>query len=290
MKINDNMKINLSPISLLTYYLTVLMLIGSLSQVETSFDFVFLLRNFLLLFGGGYGVYRIFLLLKKTAVTRFEHRFITSAILFLLFYFDNPWYVFLGVGMGAEVLQRIVRLPTGPLMNPAALITTIATLLGFYPSWWGASFSPRIPLVEGGMSVAALLTIPFGVYVAYKYRKLKIVGGFFAAFTLAYLAFLQTNPLFILIEGTVLFFALVMLVEPKTSPVQLKEQLIYGAAVGLLIPLALKIHFAEPYAGPLILCNLLFNVYRNRKYLFLKLDPRQKVESPPLVNNGTMNH
>jgi hypothetical protein len=272
------MKINLSPIRILIYYLTILMVVGSFSQAGTSYTLWFVqFRNFVLLLGGGYAVYRLLLLTKKITPTRFEHRYITSAILLLLFYIDYPWYLFLGLGVGAEVLQRFIRVPTGPLMNPAALVTMVAAYLKFYPLWWGASFAPRIPILSDGVSIAVFLTVPFGVYVAYKYRKLKIVGAFMLAFLIAFVLILRRSPLFNLLEGTLFFFALVMAIEPKTSPVLLKEQLLYGVALGVLIPLAIKFHFVEPYSGPLILSNLIFNLYRNRNWLRKKFQPTKRL-------------
>lgn len=282
------MKLNLSPIRILIYYLILLMLIGSLSQAGLSLNLWFVqIRNFALLFGGAYGLYRILLPTKRIAPTRWEHRFITSAILFLLFYLDSPWYVFLGLGIGVEALQRFIRLPTGPLMNPAGLATVISALFGFGPLWWGASFSPRLD-IAGGISIAVFFTIPFGAYVAYKYRKLKIVGAFVVAFTLAFLLLMRSIPTFILLEGTILFYVLVMVVEPKTSPVMRNDQLIYGGAIGILVALAIKFSFFEPYAGPLILCNLIFNLYRNRKYLAKKFggSPNSSVPLPSATINA----
>lgn len=287
------MKFNLSPINILTYYLTLLMLIGTLSQAGLSLNLWFvMMRNLLLIFAGAYAIYLPLLKTKRIIPTRFEHRYITCFILFLLFYMDAPWYVFLGLGAGAELLQRFIRLPTGPLMNPAGLITTIVAFLGIGPLWWGASFSPRLP-IAGGISVAVFLTVPFAMYVAYKYKKLKIVGAFLVTFTLAFLLLLKNFPLFILLEGTLLFYTLVMVVEPKTSPVMLKDQLIYGGALGILVAASIKFGLFEPYAPPLILCNLIFNLYRNRKMLAMKFNkpaPHIAQPTPPAqTGSATMN-
>lgn len=275
------MKFKLSPIRILVFYLSAMMLIGSLSQVGlASIPWLVQMRNFALIFGGGYALYRILLLTKFAKPTRWEHRFITSSILFLLFYLDAPWYLFLGLGLTAELLQRLIRFPTGPSMNPAALTALLASLIGFYPLWWGASFSPRLPLIKDGISIAVFLTIPIAGYVAHTYKKLPAAFAFLVSFGLFYLLIVQQNPLFLLIEGTLIFFAFVMVVEPKTSPVLRNQQLLYGATIGLLSAIANKIYFAEPYSGPLIVSNLLFNLYRNRQFLATKLKGNPKAAQP----------
>ncbi|MEO8581104.1 MAG: RnfABCDGE type electron transport complex subunit D [Patescibacteria group bacterium] len=283
------MKRNLLPIKILILYLILLMLIGSLSQAGLSLSVWFTqFRNFALVLGGAQAVYSLLLFLKKTKPTIFDHRLITCAILFLLFYSDNPWYFFFGLGVSVELLQRFIRLPTGPVVNPAGFVVLIATLMGYYPVWWGASFAPRTPLSFGGISVAVLFTIPFGLYVAYKYRKLKIIFSLLLAFALSYLFISQHSPLFIITEGTFLFFALVMAIEPKTSPVIRNEQIVYGVTLGILVTLANIINFPETFVGPLVLCNIIFNMYRNRKFLATKFRRSSVPTSPVVTGSATI--
>lgn len=282
------MKLNLSPIRILIFYLIVMMLISSCSFALFSAPLWFSqIRNFVLIFAAAYGTYRALLLTKKITPTRWEHRVITTSILFLLIDPFFPWWIFPLLGVLTEVLQRFIRLPTGPLMNPAALALFLVSIFGYAPAWMGTSFSPRIPIVSGGMSVAMFLTVPLAGYVAYKYKKLPIVATFVVVFALCYALFIQANPLFLVIEGTVAFFALVMAVEPKTSPVLRNQQIVYGLALGVLIPIAIKFYFIEPYCGPLILCNLVFNLYRNRNYLKSKWAPKSptpiSTPTPPVV-------
>lgn len=285
MNVNNNMKFNLSPIRILIIYLMLMMLMFSCSFAR--FDvllWLIFVRNFALIFATSYAIYRALLFFKKTSPTRWEHRVITTSILFLLLDPMYPWWVFLLLGVLTEASQRMIRLPTGPLMNPAAFGLLVVSFLGYYPAWMGTSFAPRIPLIEGGISIAMLLTLPLGGYVAYKYKKLPIVGAFLIVFAICYFLFIQSNPFFLIVEGTVAFFALVMLVEPKTSPVLMKEQLIYAISLGILIPLTLKFYFVEPYCGPLIVANSLFNLYRNRNFIRSKFkkNPATPVAAPNL--------
>lgn len=261
----------LSPIRILLLYLVVLAIAGSVSW--QGLDLLFWLNqglHFALLFGGGWLTYQALLKAKLGRPTRWEHRAITCLILFLLFDPTISWTAFLGIGIATELLQRLIRVPTGPVFNPAALGASIATLAGFFPAWWGVSFAPRLPLFEGGMSVAMLLTLPIAGYVAHTYKKLPIAGALLVTFTLAYIVVLKMSPVFVLLEGTLAFFILVMALEPKTSPVLRGQQLAYGGILGALLVLSIKWGWHEPYSMALLVVNLIFNVYKNHKILLMK--------------------
>ena len=243
-------------IHILGIYLFILSLAASIFWHQTDLlGYVTSLLHMFLLWGSGFLVYRTLLHFQKISPTRFEHRSITVCILFLLFDPLNAWWVFLLVGTATEVLQRVVRSLAGPIFNPAALGALVVSLLGFYPSWWGVNFAPRLPLLPGGVSSAVLLTLPVGIYVASQYRKLWIVVPTLLATALSYAIVFQKSPLFLVVEGTLLFFALVMVLEPKTSPVVKQDQLVFGSIVGLLLPLLLSIGFWEAYAGALLVAN-----------------------------------
>lgn len=232
------------------------------------------LFHFFLLIVPGFAIYQLTLRLKLIKPTRWEHRLITSLILFLLFDPIFPWWVFLTLGLITEPLQRWLRVPTGPIINPAALAAIVLSLVGQFPTWWGTNFSPRLDIIPGGMSAVMFLTVPIAGYVAYKYRKLQIVATALVAFAVAYLLVVRSNPLGIMFEGTFVFFLLVMAIEPKTSPALQKQQWLYGALLGLLVVLFIEAGllgiWIEPYAGALVVINLFFSLYRNKTVLLAK--------------------
>lgn len=257
-----------SPIRILLIYLSVLSTGAIISW--TDGDIVLVGRTLLsvaLLFGSYSLTHAVLLKLKWIKPTRWEHQAITALILFLLFESSTPWYGLVVIGVVAEVLQRLIRVPTGPVFNPAAITAVIATLLAWYPAWWGVSFAPRIPLFVDGVSIAVLLTLPVAGYVAYKYRKLPIILATLVVFIPLYMLALDRSPLFILFEGTLAFFLLVMAIEPKTSPAIMKQQLVYGAALGALLVAAIQLHWLEPYTMALVVVNLIFSLYKNRQFL-----------------------
>lgn len=276
------MKLPFKPIQLLVLYFVLMLLWSSVSW--GGFDLAFWLNqiwHFFILIVPGFIMYWFLQKQKITQPARWEYRFITTSILFLLFDPLLPWWSFLLMGLTAELGQRFIRVPTGPLMNPAALAAVIVTFFGYYPGWWGVSFAPRLPVEWGGLSIATLfLTLPVAGYVANSYKKLPIALTGMFVFALSYLLVFQSNPFFILIEGTLIFFFMVMADEPKTSPVLRKEQLIFGGALGLLMTLALFFAFAEPYCMPLLLCNIVFNLYRNRRWVIQKMRPQPPQPEP----------
>lgn len=269
---NTIMRVWLTPIRILLFFLLGLNVLASWSWGGWEVGFwVGQFRNFLLLVLGFSVVYYPLLQRKLIQATRLEYHLITSSILFLLFDPLLPWWVFVSLGVMTEVIQRFVRVPTGPVFNPAAMGALLMSLMGYFPGWWGTSFAPRLPLLEGGVSVVVFLTIPIAGYVAQKYRKLNISLAAWVMFGMLYLGLFGTNPLFLLFEGTLFFFLLVMAVEPKTTPVLPKEQLIFGALVGGLSVVLLRIYFFEPYCGALVIANGLFNAYRHRKWVMGKI-------------------
>lgn len=219
-----------------------------------------------MLFLGAWVAMRALLLVGVKPSQRWEHRIITCLILFLLFAPDAPWWGFLLLGAVTETLQRVLRLPTGPVANPAALGTlAVAWAFGAWgvlPTWWGVSFSPRVYLVSEGLSVASLVLVPVLIWVAWKYKKLWTAAALLGASALAYALVYGVSPAYLVFEGTLFFFALVMAVEPKTSPVLRNEQILFGAGVGVLMVLLLKIYFVEAYTGALVVGNLMYNGWR----------------------------
>jgi len=257
------MKKWLVPIRILILYLGLLAVGATWSWARADGEiWSAAILNLSILLTSGYLLYRGLLKLGAIKLTRWEHRVITSLILFLLFDPTTPWFVFLGMGILCELGQRFIRMQTGPIFNPAALTTLIVCFWGYYPVWAGASFSPRLPLVEGGVSLAMLATLPVAGYVAHTYKKLPIVAAAGAVFTPLYFLVFKANPAFLVLEGTLAFFLLVMAVEPKTSPTSRKEQYLYGGVLGVFIIISQYTYAIEPYVISLLGVNALFQLYR----------------------------
>lgn len=210
---------------------------------------------------------------------RHEHRIITTLILFLLFDPFTPWWVFVILGGVTEAVQYFFRTQLGPLFNPAAFGALGVSIFGFLPSWWGVNPEPRLLMGGVEVSVVAWITALGAAYVIYRYRKLPIAFSALVAAALGYFVFLGENPSYFVLEGTLLFFVFIMVCEPKTSPVNRTEQIIYGFLVGLLMPLGLSWHFLEAS----LIALLLGNLYAGRRFLPTLFSSFKKSEAPPTL-------
>lgn len=266
----------LQPIQMLIIYLVLMAVVGSVSWVwGTPVKFLFQILHFVLIYGSMYVVGFVICKLMKKPMPRWEDRVITSLILFLLFDSFQPFWMFPLVGVITELAQRLIRVPTGPVFNPAALGTLIVSFFYLLPSWWGTNFSPRIPITAEGLSASALITIPVAGFIAWKYKKLWIGGTAALVTCVLYVLLFQVSPVYVLFEGTLAFFFLVMAVEPKTSPIIRNEQIVFGVVIGVCLPILLKLGFLEAYAGSLLIANALLQLYRyvSRKKMMAKTRP-----------------
>ncbi|HYD35113.1 MAG TPA: RnfABCDGE type electron transport complex subunit D [Vitreimonas sp.] len=270
-----------SPIRILLIYLVVMYVWASWGWDGTQLSFwLTQFRNAALLAAGNWATYFLLTFLNLGRPTRWEHKSISNFILLLLFDPLIAWWVFPLLGIFTELVQRLVRVPTGPIFNPAALTAAVFSFVSIYPSWWGTNFAPRLPLIPEGMSVAMLLTLPLAGYVAHKYRKLPIVLISASVFAVLYTLLFRMSPLFLLADGTLAYFLMVMAVEPKTSPALPKQQYVFAGSLGVLVAIALYFYWPEPYAMALLMCNLAFNLYRNQAYLKTKLGLNKPPAAP----------
>lgn len=249
------------------YTLGLLILVGCYSlSGNDAFLFLSLLGKLVMILLGIWLASSLLEKMNLTSPSRVEHSIIIAFILFLLFDPSDPllpiWFFF-ALGALAQLLRQLIRTPGSPLFNSVALATLGASIFGYFPSWWGASFSPRFFDIGSGISIAAFIILPLAGYVTYRYRKHLISITTFVTFCLVYFFLFQESPLYYAIEGTLFFFLLIMAVEPKTSPVTKKEQIVYGILVGTLIPLGIYFHFIEAY----IIALLIGNLYTKRAFL-----------------------
>jgi ferredoxin-NADP reductase/Na+-translocating ferredoxin:NAD+ oxidoreductase RnfD subunit len=119
------------------------------------------------------------------------------------------------------------------LFNPAAFAALFSGIaFGTFATWWVGS-APLLPLVVIG-----------GLLVVRKAGRLRLVGVFLAAFLVFMTALAAVNGLpadmaltsilFVLGQSSVVFFAVVMVTEPMTSPRTFPLQVVYAAIVAFL--------------------------------------------------------
>lgn len=249
----------LRPQNILRFYLAILY-IGALISAR---DLEFAVQSFLLFLAVSLGYFLPYLVQKARGIPsrmRLENASITVFILTLLLEqrVGLVWAVLLG--LVTALIKMKFRFQGKPILNPAAAGLAVLTIFGMSATWWGVSFAPRFS--ELFISVAAFVTLPVAGYVAHKYHKLPIALALFGSFALASLVLFGSIPWIILLEGTLLFFALVMAVEPLTTPVVRNEQLAYGTSIGALLALFLWQSWLLPYCGPLLIVNAGYALYR----------------------------
>lgn len=166
--------------------------------------------------------------------------------------------VLAAAAIAAIVSKYVIVYNKSHLLNPAAAGAFVAgRFFHIYPAWWvGTKF--LTPLVVIG-----------GVLVLRKMRRFTMAGVFLAVFSL-YLIYGSSSGANLhyiwlqLISTQALFFAVIMLSEPMTSPTINSKIIAYAAVVGVLYSVT-KLKLSPEEA--LLLGNLFtFIIARNRRY------------------------
>ena len=183
----------------------------------------------------------------------------------------------------AMASKYLVALRRQHLFNPAAVGALVSGLaFGAFASWWVGSIH-LLPLVAAG-----------GALLARRASRLRLVGVFLGEF-LVFLAGLSLvngmgldmiaqSALFVLSQSAVLFFAVVMLTEPMTSPKRFSLQAVYAAIVAFLYQpqLAIMGHNLTPEQA--LLAGNLFSYVVSPSYkLPLVLKERRRI-GPEIVS------
>ena len=156
---------------------------------------------------------------------------LTGVIVAMVLSPHEPWWVAAVTSAIAVVSKYLVRTRSANVFNPAAL-ALVATFYMFDTgqSWWGA-----LPEIT---PYALILLIGAGVFIADRVNKMPLVlaflGVYYALFTITafvgdpgHVAEIYRAPDL----HAVLYFALIILTDPPTSPVKYPDQIICGAIV-----------------------------------------------------------
>jgi ferredoxin-NADP reductase len=136
-------------------------------------------------------------------------------------------------GVVAVASKYLLAFRRQHVFNPAAFGAVFSALVfGAYASWWVGTLE-ILPLVVIG-----------GFLLARKVGRLRVIGVYLLAYTLLLIAFslgegaapseIPQIVLDIITRTSVVFFAVVMLTEPKTSPKRFALQAVYAAVAALL--------------------------------------------------------
>lgn len=160
---------------------------------------------------------------------------------------ELQWYVYVLAGAIAILSKHLIKFRQKHIFNPANLgILIVSMIFGAAHTWW--------------ISSPIILVLAFGIFTIWRMKRFDLAISFAAAyFALVFLINIsnpvtcpmmnmkcpmQPSPLtdmyYAVINGGVIyFFAMYMLIEPKTHPA--KNRIIYGILVAVLLVAAEKI-------------------------------------------------
>ncbi len=196
---------------LMLYYLIIL--VAAAAVVFRSVNIIF---EALFLVAFCYLVNKIFSKIFS-APTNFESFAITALILSLIVGPTLNFFLLIIVATLAMASKYLLVINRRHLFNPAALAVVLSAIfLHQTASWWVGTDAMAIPIILGGLLVLK------------KIRRFTLA----LIFILSYLV-LNPTSFFSVPSSPILFFVFVMLVEPLTSPVITRHQIIYAIFVAV---------------------------------------------------------
>lgn len=191
----------------------------------------------------------IFTRLRHTPSFLLFASIVSGLIIALLTDPNLPWYIPVLTGVLAMFSKNFLRFSKRHIFNPAGFGLLISALI-FQSgvSWWAVSFQS---FPQNFLSLVYFLILLSPGYVSLKrMRRYFTVASFLLIYGAIFL-----NSFF---DPTVLFFALVMLPEPMTTPHIPKYQVIFGVFVAVVAFLTSSITNTDPLIAALLLGNLVF--------------------------------
>ncbi len=222
------------------------------------------------------------ILLKVRGIKLFfpEAVVVTALIIFLLESPTAPWYEFLTIAFLAVASKQFLRVKKRHIFNPAALGLFFGNLFfGKTVAWWGVSWQ-QFSIFNFQSSIPVLILFLSFIISGIKLKRYLNIFTFL-------ILYMILNHRFVF-DSTVIFFGLVMLPEPMTTPNIPKQQIVFGLFIAFVSMIAgLKIFSFLPdlLIFSLLLANGVFFIYNNcykgykRKPAFARLRREKGGES-----------
>lgn len=225
--------------------------------------------------GGAAGFDYLFAYIKKQELRIPYSGIITGLILTLIIDPAAQWWQILIIVAAAVGIKDFLRISDRHIFNPAASGLMVGFILfGLNPSWWGPtpySFDKFHPVnILLAVSVFALAYVSCWRYKRYFNVLCYLVVSIVLQVLLLDSTF--SNAVAAMINPGSLFFALVMLPEPMTTPMKKLRQALFGILVaivniGVIYLMANEMipafsNFPDTSLVALLLANLLFFKFR----------------------------
>lgn len=227
-----------------------------------------------------WGTNKIFSKLFK-APTNAESVYISALILVLIIeppasFFDLTFILFAGIFAMAS--KYIFAINKKHIFNPVAIAVVLTGLIQVGSASWWVGNPVMLPFVllgflilcklrKGSLFLSFLIAVMFGIFLFSFFRGEDVVVIFRRVFFTSYLFSLSSY---------ILFFALVMLTEPQTTPPTKKLQIIYGVIVGILFAPQFQIGFFYTSPEVALIIGNIFSYLVSPKYK-LPLNLKEKI-------------
>lgn len=177
---------------------------------------------------------------------------VTGIIIGLTTSLNLSWYQLITAGGLAMFSKHYLGFGNRHIFNPAAFGLFFSHLVfGENISWWAVSWQQFGTQNPQFIIYPLILLLP-GLVSAVRMRRFVNVLTFY----LVYVLFTKT-----IFDPTVIFFSLVMLPEPMTTPFKRTEQLLFGISVAFL-SFIIRLPLPDIFIPVLLLGNLMFFGFR----------------------------
>ena len=182
------------------------------------------------------GVVDVLILNRRKKIWEFPSgAVLTAMIVTMVIRAQEHWYVPAVTSVIAVLSKYLIRTRSANVFNPAAIaIVSMFYVFHMGQSWWGA-----LPEVTPVWLHASLLIT--GIYITDRVNKMPLVLSFLATYFILFTATAYFgDPQRVAeifrspdIEGAI-YFALIILTDPPTSPAKYPDQLICGVIVAVV--------------------------------------------------------
>lgn len=190
---------------------------------------------------------------------------VTGSIIGLLTSPNFDWYIPIVIGIIAMFSKNFIRFSNRHIFNPAGFGLLVGAII-FHNnvSWWAVSFQ-RLNIYSLPSIFYFLILLSPALITAIRMQRWRMTLSFLMIYVfLNQFLNLKSSILNLITDPTILFFSLVMLPEPMTTPNRHIRQILFGTFVAIisLVVSSPILNSFDPLIFALLLGNLVFFRFR----------------------------
>lgn len=151
-----------------------------------------------------------------------------------------PWYIYAAAGIIAIASKHLLKVNHRHIFNPANFgVLAVFLIFNDFNSWW--------------ISSPFILVLLFGIFILWRQKRFDLGISFLAAYYILHviidfftvpsgMPMMRNMPMMMgnfyvsfISQSTIFFFAMFMLIEPKTHPAAKKQRIFYGILVAIML-------------------------------------------------------